>query len=252
MPGRRVPATLSLQAYDRVRNKILVGEYALGEPLSRRRVAEELGMSLIPVSEALQRLESEGLVESKPRAGTRVKIPTVEDIRGHYIVREALETQSARLFVTLATREQKAELRNTAALVDRLSLAVARVDEAHKAAAGFEFERAHLHLHTRIAECGNCAALVDAIERSRVLIYNWLFNVTADLEALPAAWHRDLVKALTSGDPLEADAAMRRHVTFRQGLVIERFTALQQAGHFAKFQRGPRRRSSAADRIKTH
>jgi len=243
MPGKRAPATLSLQAYDRVRNKILVGDYALGEPLSRRRLAEELGISLIPVSEALQRLEAEGLVESKPRAGTRVRIPTVEDIRGHYIVREALESQSARLFVALATKEQKAELRSTAELVDRLSLAAARVEEAHKAAASYEFERAHLRLHTRIAECSNCTALVDAIERSRVLIYNWLFNVTADLETLPAMWHRDLVKTLTGGDPLEADAAMRRHVTFRQAVVLEKFADLQCAGYFdGKFQRGPQRR----------
>ncbi|MCC6365429.1 MAG: GntR family transcriptional regulator [Bryobacterales bacterium] len=243
MRRKRAPATLSLQAYDRVRNKILVGDYALGEPLSRRRLAEELGMSLIPVSEALQRLEAEGLVESKPRAGTRVRIPTVEDIRGHYIVREALESQSARLFVALATKDQKAELRSTAELVDRLSLAAARVEEAYKPAASYEFERAHLRLHTRIAECSNCAALVDAIERSRVLIYNWLFNVTADLETLPAMWHRELVKALTSGDPIEADEAMRRHVTFRQAAVLGKFEELQRTGCFdAKFLRGPQRK----------
>ena len=44
-------------AYDRIRGKLLTGEYPLGSPLSRRRLAEELGMSLIPVSEALQKLE---------------------------------------------------------------------------------------------------------------------------------------------------------------------------------------------------
>src|SRR6185295_17978524 len=130
--------TLSLLAYERVRNKILTGEYGIGCPLSRRTLAEELGMSLIPVSEALQRLESEGLVESKPRAGTRVRIPTAEDIRGHYVVREALETQSARLFTAMATKEQKSELREQAELVDRLSQGLARVDVSHKTAASYE------------------------------------------------------------------------------------------------------------------
>jgi DNA-binding GntR family transcriptional regulator len=246
MPKRIIPATLSLQAYERIRNKILTTEYPLGTPLSRRRLAQELGVSLIPISEALQRLESEGLVESKPRAGTRVRIPKVEDIRGHYIVREALESQSARLFARLATKEQKSELRDLAELVDKLSAAVAKVGRAHKADANFEFERAHMRLHTRLAECSECPALVEAIERSRVLIYNWLFNVSAELEPLPGTWHRDLVRELSIGDPLVADAAMRRHIAFRQEAVLRRFEDLEKNGHFdSRFVRVQRRTSVA-------
>ena len=52
-------------------------------------------MSFLPVSEALLRLEIEGLLESRPRAGTRVRIPSPEDVQGHYVVREALEVQAA-------------------------------------------------------------------------------------------------------------------------------------------------------------
>ena len=49
------------------------------------------------VAMALLGLESEGLLESRPRAGTRVRIPSPEDVRGHYVVREALEVQAAKL-----------------------------------------------------------------------------------------------------------------------------------------------------------
>ena len=49
--------------------------------MSRRALASELGMSVIPVTEAIQRLEMDGLVESWPRVGTRVKVPTAQDIR---------------------------------------------------------------------------------------------------------------------------------------------------------------------------
>ena len=59
-------------AYVSVRDRILKGELPLGARLSRRNLAVELDMSLIPVAEALQRLESEVLVESRPRVGTRV------------------------------------------------------------------------------------------------------------------------------------------------------------------------------------
>lgn len=237
------PATLGLQAYQRLRTKILTGEYALGAPLSRRRIAEELGISLVPVSEALQRLQTDGLVESKPRAGTRVRIPTVEDIRGHYIVREALESQSARLFARLASKEQKSELRDMAELVDRLSAAISRVDHIHRTAASYEFEKTHMRLHARIAECTECPALVDAIERSRVLINNWLFTVAANLDPLPQMWHRDLIRALMTGDVLEADAAMRRHVNYRQETILERFTELERTGRFDSLSmRLPQRR----------
>jgi DNA-binding GntR family transcriptional regulator len=243
MAKKSAPATLALQAYDRIRNKILGGEYPLGDPLSRRKLAEELGMSLIPVTEALQRLETEGLVESKPRVGTRVRIPTIEDIRGHYVVREALESQSARLFVQLANKEDKRDMREMAELVDKLSGAIGKVDDAHRADASFEFERTHLRFHARIAECSSCPALVEAIERSRVLIYSWLFSVTVDAELLPGAWHRDLVRTLLEGDVLAADAAMRRHVTYRQERILRKFEVLEQTGHFeSRFVRGPQRR----------
>src|SRR5713226_2651176 len=96
-------STLAGEAYGIIRERIIRGEFAIGQVISRRKVAAELGMSFLPVSEALLRLEFEGLLESRPRAGTRVRIPSREDVRGHYIVREALEAQAARLFAAVAT-----------------------------------------------------------------------------------------------------------------------------------------------------
>ena len=95
---RNASLSFSHQAYDLIRSGILKGQFPMGAPLSRRQLASQLGTSRLPVSEALQRLESEGIVESRPRVGTRVRVPTRQDIRGHYVIREALETQSARLF----------------------------------------------------------------------------------------------------------------------------------------------------------
>ena len=100
---RSVSLSLSQQAYDLIRTGILKGQFPMGAPLSRRQLASQLGTSFLPVSEALQRLESEGMVESRPRVGTRVRVPTSQDIRGHYVIREALESQSARLFAERAT-----------------------------------------------------------------------------------------------------------------------------------------------------
>src|SRR2546423_7274298 len=119
-----MPETMSLagEAYMIVRQRILRGDLAIGEVISRRKLAGELGMSLLPVSEAFLRLEFEGLLESRPRAGTRVRIPTEQDVRGHYVVREALEAEAARLFAEEATTQERVELQKLAARVDALSL----------------------------------------------------------------------------------------------------------------------------------
>src|SRR5436309_15600614 len=109
--------SLAAEAYNVVRQRILRGELVLGQVISRRKLAAELGMSFLPVSEALLRLEVEGLLESRPRAGTRVRIPTREDVRGHFIVREALEVQAAMLFTRASTAAERAELQKLAALV---------------------------------------------------------------------------------------------------------------------------------------
>jgi len=63
----KVRISLSEQAYMLIRDRILKGEIPLGAELSRRKLAAELGMSLLPVAEGLQRLENDELVESRPR-----------------------------------------------------------------------------------------------------------------------------------------------------------------------------------------
>src|SRR2546422_9847720 len=95
-------ATLSEKAYLAIREDILRGQLRPGTPLSRRRLARDLGMSVVPVTDALRRLEGDGLLESRARAGTRVRVPCEKDVRELYELREALETQSARLFAEKA------------------------------------------------------------------------------------------------------------------------------------------------------
>lgn len=62
-PGGSSKPPLADQAYFMVRDRILGGEFPPGAVLSRRRLADEFGMSFLPISEAVQRLESEGLLD---------------------------------------------------------------------------------------------------------------------------------------------------------------------------------------------
>lgn len=217
-----VPGSLAEQAYELIRNAILKGDLALGASLSRRKLAEQLGMSFLPVSEALQRLEMEGLVESRPRVGTRVRIPTNQDIRGHYVIREALETQSARLYAEKASPLERRELRELALQLDAMY--------ADPGKDLFETFSTHERLHRRIAECTGCPMLVEAIEKSHVLILNWHYNSATHFRDLPRRWHQDLIKALNSGDVAVADAKMREHCLYGMEEVLRRIEATLNQG----------------------
>src|SRR5204863_6121278 len=168
--------------------------------------------SVVPVSEALRRLADDGLVESRPRAGTRVRVPSEKDIRELYELREALETQSARLFAERATAGPRLELQRLAEQVDALfgRLQTSGDDPAFR----FTVHSRHVQLHMHIAEHAGSSLLRQMIERNHVLIMNWLFDVTGRRTPLPPRFHSELAEALISGDVQRADTAMRAHVRY--------------------------------------
>jgi DNA-binding GntR family transcriptional regulator len=201
MKDSAAPASLASEAYEFVKQRILHGELPMGQVISRRKIAAELGMSFLPVSEALLRLEFEGLLESRPRAGTRVRIPSRDDVRGHYIVREALEVQAAMLFAAGATPEDRAELQKFAARVDAMSVSEQAL-----------YLPAHEKLHRRIAEGARCAALSLAIEKTHALASTWFCVARQPDDQTPPRRHQDLVEVLVNGTPDAAGEAMREHV----------------------------------------
>jgi DNA-binding GntR family transcriptional regulator len=170
-------------------------------------------MSFLPVSEAFLRLEFEGLLESRPRAGTRVRIPSKEDVRGHYLVREALEVEAARQFSEMATPEERSELLKLGLRVD----AMRSQPETNR----FYFLKLHEKLHRRIVECTRCQALCDAIDRTRALSTTWLC-VGRSFNGMPSHRHQDLMEILVGTDRDAAAEAMRDHVISSMLRAVER------------------------------
>ena len=195
-------ASLAAEAYTVVRRRILRGELAIGQVISRRKLAAELGMSFLPVSEALLRLEFEGLLESRPRAGTRIRIPSRDDVKGHYVVREALEMQAASLFAERATPEERSEILKLASRVD----AAANHEDATL------YPRLHHRLHCRIAECTRCTALITAIEQTNALASIWFCARREGAGRKESQRHQALAAALCAGDAERAAEAMRMHL----------------------------------------
>ena len=187
--------TLADDAYAAIREEILRGRLRPGTPLSRRRLAEDLRMSLVPVAEALRRLEDDRLVESRARAGTRVRIHSEDDVRELYELREALETQSARLFCQRATPGQRQEVRRLAEQLDVMFSRMVTNDDAEFA---YAVHRHHVQFHMRVAEYARSPLLKAMIERQHVLILNWLFDLTGRRTPLPPGFHVRLADALVT------------------------------------------------------
>jgi DNA-binding GntR family transcriptional regulator len=206
-------SSLAAEAYGIVRRRILRGELELGQVISRRKLAAELGMSFLPVSEALLRLEFEGLLESRPRAGTRVRIPSPEDVRGQFMVREALEAQAAMLFAEVATRQERVELLKLAERVDALASQVTPVAHANVL---------HQKLHRRIAECARCPELFAAIDKTQALTSTWHCVGKQSPATPPSRRHQELAHVLCTGTPAGAAEAIREHLAWSMHKTMDR------------------------------
>src|ERR1035437_1780614 len=234
---------LTEYAYLLIRDRILRGELPFGAGLSRRALAQDLGISIVPVGDALQRLENEGLVESRPRVGTRVRIPTPNAIRGHYILREALESQAARIFVEKASPNEREEIKHLASQLDDHNALLAATEGTSELT--FQVHTLHMRFHMRIAECTGCDELCQAVEKNQVLVFNWLYDTSLGNQPPPPGWHLHVAEALVSGDPEIADAAMRRHTRYRVEEVLQRmepYFGFTEA-RLAAFPKRPRRKT---------
>jgi DNA-binding GntR family transcriptional regulator len=197
-----VPQTKSRYAYEVLREQIVAGTLAPGERLRLRTLAESLGLSEMPVREALRMLSRDGLVEFSDHRGATVTEIPLEDVR---------ETISARMWLEiLAVREAVPHH-------DAASLAAVRraLAQGAKAADGAAFSVANRALHEAI-EAPAPAALRGMIAEAwdRMWIVRRaasLFLLVPDQRATAQAEHEQLVEAVAAGDARAAAKAMERH-----------------------------------------
>ncbi|HSJ28501.1 MAG TPA: GntR family transcriptional regulator [Acidimicrobiia bacterium] len=82
--------------YEKLRANIVLGHYEPGSPLRLSDLVDEYGVSLIPIREALRRLEVERLVENSPNRGARVATASIAEVEDAYETRWILESEALR------------------------------------------------------------------------------------------------------------------------------------------------------------
>lgn len=130
--------TLAESITGRLRQLILEGQLPPGQSLRPADLAPRLGVSVMPVREALRILEAEGLVTFRPRIGARVSEISEEDVEELYVVRAALEGLAARHAVRNLTDADLAALHE---VFDEMTQARERDDFIAFSSADREFHR---------------------------------------------------------------------------------------------------------------
>lgn len=206
----------------RIRNDIILGNYAEGERLSETGLCDTHKVSRTPVRLALRILESEGVVRRGEGRGYTVKAPTVTDILQAVQVRGHLESLAARLMAQAADRED--HLPAMAGAIDTIQeqIEIGRLDEPviHRMRA------ANRIFHNTILDaCGNSYVGITCRQISHLPMLapgSMVFDRTV-LQSpermqsglfrlrLGNAQHRVIYKAISQGDAVRAEGMMREH-----------------------------------------
>lgn len=194
-------APLRQQVYEALEELIMYGLLTPGQHLVETDLAQRLGVSRLPVREALQLLHSNGWVELRPRQGAFVHRPTVEEVDEVFTVRTLLEVESARLAAMNATEDGLRDLRKTL-VAGKKSLTGG--DEK-------ELVRLNSIFHGQVTALAGNQVLAQIIGRLDKRI-RWYFAPVVRSRGT-ASWkeHGDLVDALAAGDARRAAEIMRRH-----------------------------------------
>jgi DNA-binding GntR family transcriptional regulator len=196
----------------RLRDDIVDGVRAPGDRLVERDLAEQLGVSRVPVREAIRDLVAEGLVIARPRSWAVVREFSEHDVADLEEVRTALELMTFRLAAERRTDRQAAALR---ALADA-GLTAADTGDAARA------RRISADFHALAVEIAANRLLAEIEHQLRGRL-RWLYGQHDDLMAV-AYEHAGLADAVAAQDVTALSGLVPAHLATGHRLVRDRIS----------------------------
>ncbi len=206
-------SSLTSVVQQEIERAILQGEYEPGSKLIEATLAGKMGVSRGPVREAFRMLEEAGLVRNEKNRGVFVRdIPIVEAVE-IFDLRAAMDELVGR---KLATSITPAQLKEVKALVDGMEKAV----KANDARA---YHMLNLKFHDRLVEIAGNSKLTGFYRKliKELSLFRRLNLADGWLLPISASEHRQIIKAIASGDPQAAGKAMFDHVMDSKKRTIE-------------------------------
>ncbi|MFF0492530.1 GntR family transcriptional regulator [Nocardia sp. NPDC004068] len=193
-----LPDSLKQIALTEIRRRIFARELAPGARIDQEPLADEIGMSKIPVREALSALAAEGLVEMVPRRGAFVVPLSKADIEDHYWMLAHLSGRAAERAAENLSEESLAELER---LIEQMETAT---DEQERARANFTF-------HSLINHAAESPRILAVLRTLGSPIPLEFYESNTEMAPEADAEHRNLLEALRSRSGPRARAAMEDH-----------------------------------------
>jgi DNA-binding GntR family transcriptional regulator len=192
-------------AYSQIRTLIVDGTLAPGTPLQLRPLAERLGVSVMPVRDALRALGAEGLVETTDHGSSRVANVSTSEILEIVSIRMWLEVHA--VMRSVGKHDERS--------LEKARQALVRGGKAVKAGRGLTFTQANRSFHLAIegpaADLGT-TMIDDLWDRTwKVRRQSSLFVLAPEQMAKAHREHRDILKAVEQEDVDAAVTAMERH-----------------------------------------
>ena len=197
--------SLTQEVLGRLRQAILSGELAEGTLLPEAQTALKLGVSRVPVREALVELERQGLVTFDPNGRASVRAFDDEDVRELLSLRSALQTMAAR---HAAGRLGYADLGRLEAILDRTAKA-ADLTELSRLDSAFHDEIVAIAGHRRLSRVWN--DLRAQLELWLTRLHRRRNLVKHDVRRATVRAHRKMIDTLATRKPGAAGALMERH-----------------------------------------
>jgi GntR family transcriptional regulator, rspAB operon transcriptional repressor len=205
------------QIYVLVRKLILTGAIAPGAVIDEKSMAAQLGVSRTPVREAVKKLTDEHLVDVVAQSATRAARIDRHEVEQAFLIRRALEMESA---AQAATRMTPKHAEKLGKILDAHSRAITRRRIGDAIGHDDRF-------HRMIAEISDLQRLWRAIEISKGQLdrCRHLMLPRKGEGAATLAQHRDIIKGLASRNPERARAAMARHLDAAYGNTVKAMNA---------------------------
>jgi len=198
--------SLADQAYETIKDRLVMLDIRPGEPLNDGLLAAELGMGRTPVREAIKRLETDHLLVSYPRRGTFATSVDITELAAIWDIRSVLEPVAARRAAENATPAVRREM---AELIQRLHA----LDESGEAQR--ELMSLDMSVHRLIYRAAGNPHLEDVLIRYDNLSTRIWCLVIERLPGLSGhiVEHAALLQAIVDGDADRAAGLALAHVT---------------------------------------
>ncbi|MDP9458725.1 MAG: GntR family transcriptional regulator [Actinomycetota bacterium] len=201
------PGTITEFVTEQIRDRIVLGLLPPGSKLSVYRLADELGVSRVPLREAVRQLEAESLVDNLPRRGTVVRPLNIQDVRDAFEILDSIEVIAARRAAESSEESTIAAMRFH---LEEMRVASQRPFEDVTR----EMMKAHRQFHFAFFS----AAGEGVLQRHLRMLWNtcerYVINSYPDLErqAAAAREHADMVRQIEAKDPEGTVLVLREHL----------------------------------------